>query len=144
MKKFSFLLMYLFVCGLVGCTTEFEGDDNSVVVGDGTTTLSLSIADSMTKVGLGDKDEAGNYSVYWSEGDQISVNGITSSKITIDQENAGAAVFEFDNPDLEKPYKILYPASQNDNVTFAATQNYCAKCFNSFAKIPSMPKRHGA
>ena len=124
MKKFYFLLIALFVCGFMSCTTEFEGDDNSVVIGNGTTTLSLSIADPMTKVGLGDKDETGNYSVYWNEGDQISVNGITSSKITIDQENAGAAVFEFDNPDLEKPYKILYPASQNENVTFAATQNY--------------------
>ncbi len=124
MKKLYFLLVSLSVLGFVGCTTDLEGDENNVVVGDGTTTLSLSIADPMTKVGLGDKDETGGYSVYWNEDDQISVNGVVSSKITIDPENAGAAVFEFNSPDLEKPYKILYPASQNDNVTFAATQNY--------------------
>ena len=124
MKKLYFILVSFLVLGAVGCTTGFEGDDNNVVVGDGTTTLSLSIADPMTKVGLGDKDENGNYSVFWTENDQISVNGITSTGITIDSENPGAALFTFNSPDLEKPYKILYPASQNENVTFAATQNY--------------------
>ncbi|MBR5105095.1 MAG: hypothetical protein IKU93_01525, partial [Alistipes sp.] len=115
MKKLYFLLLSLSVLGFVGCTAGLEGDDN-VVVGNGTTTLSLSIADSMTKVGLGDKDETGNYSAFWNEGDQISVNGVASTNITIDSENPGAAVFEFDNANLETPYKNLYPASTNENV----------------------------
>ena len=124
MKNFKFFLLSLCSFCFVGCITGLEVDDN-IVVGSGTTTLSLSIADSMTKVGLGDKDESGNYSVYWSEGDQISVNGIASTKIVINSENPASAVFEFNSPDLGKPYKILYPASQNGNVTFAAKQNYC-------------------
>ena len=122
MKKLYSLFVLFSVLGFVGCTTNFEEDD--VVVDNGTTTLVLQIADHHTKIALGDKDESGNYSVYWNEDDQISVNGITSTKITINSDNASAAVFEFGDPNLEKPYKILYPASQNDNVTFATTQNY--------------------
>jgi hypothetical protein len=117
MKKLYFILLSLSVLGFVGCTTSLEEDDNIVVEG-GTTTLVLQIADPHTKIALGDKDESGNYSVYWNEDDQISVNGITSTKITINSDNASAAVFEFSDPNLEKPYKILYPASQNNNVTF--------------------------
>ena len=124
MKKLYFLLVSLLAMAFVGCTEGLEGEENNVVVGDGITKLSLSIADPMTKVGLGDKDETGNYSVYWNEEDQISVNGVASTKININPENPSAAVFEFGDPNLETPYKILYPASQNNNVTFAATQNY--------------------
>lgn len=124
MKKLYFLLIALFVCGFISCTTEFESGDNNVVVGNGITTLSLSIADPMTKVALGDKDEMGEYSVYWNAEDQISVNGVASTSITINSENPGAASFEFSSAVLDSPYKILYPASQNNNVTFATTQNY--------------------
>ncbi len=122
MKKLYSLLVLFSVLGFVGCTTNFEEDN--VVVGNGTTTLVLQIADPHTKVALGEKGEDGEYSVYWNEEDQISVNGVASSKIIINSENPGAASFEFSSATLQNPYKILYPASSSDNVTFAATQNY--------------------
>ena len=124
MKNFYFLLMSLLVLGFVGCTEGFDEAENNVVVDNGVTTLVLQIADPHTKVALGDKDDEGNYSVYWNEDDQISVNGSASTKLVIDAENPGAASFEFGSATLTPPFKILYPASQNDNVTFAATQNY--------------------
>ena len=117
------LLVLLSVLGFVGCVASLE-EDNNIIAGNGTTTLSLSIADSKTKVGLGDKDGSGNYAVYWNEGDQISVNGVSSTKTTINPENPGSASFDFSGATLDLPYRVLYPASQSNNVTFAATQNY--------------------
>lgn len=125
MKNYSFSLLLLLVWGFVGCTAGIDemGNDN-VLVGNGTTTISLTIADPHTKVSLGDKDESGNYAVYWNENDQISVNGVASTKIVVDSENPSSALFEIGSSDLMPPYKILYPASTSDNVTFAATQSY--------------------
>ena len=124
MRNLYFILISLIVLSFVGCTESLDEIENNVVVGNDTTTLVLQIADSHTKVALGDKDETGNYSVCWNEDDQISVNGSASTKIVINAENPGSASFEFDGATLTTPYKILYPASQTDNVTFAATQNY--------------------
>lgn len=96
-----------------------------MIVGNGETTLVLQIANPQTKVALGDKNGNGNYSVYWNEDDQISVNGQPSVEIMIDLENPSAAGFKFgESVILQTPYKILYPASADDNVTFVATQNY--------------------
>ena len=130
MKKYFSLAVIALAVTLVGCTGYVDnGSNGDVVLDGGTTTLTLSISDPISKVTLGDKAENGIYSVYWNEDDQISINGTSSVKIFINSDNQSAASFDFGSTLLQTPYKILYPASTNDNVIFVATQNYCEGSF---------------
>ena len=61
------------------CTTDAT-EDLGVAVG-GQTTLTISLEESRTQ--LGEKAD-GIYPLYWSEGDQLSVNGVASAALTAD------------------------------------------------------------
>ena len=111
----------------VGCTTDI----NELGAGSPmTTTLTVAVK-APTKVALGEQDGNGSYSATWSEGDKISVNGYISEEAVINPENPGSAQFELKDAILNYPYNILYPASTNNVVTFAAEQNYVAGSFES-------------
>ena len=114
---------------MIGCATDVV--EESVNTIPGTTVLSVNIADSYSRVHLGDKGEDGQYSVAWSAGDRISVNGYTSEEVVINPNNAGAAQFEVRNAILDYPYNVLYPASANGLVSFPAQQNYLAGSFEA-------------
>lgn len=86
---------------------------------------------SPSRVVLGDKDANGGYSATWSAGDKISVNGYISEEAVISEENGGLAQFEIKNAVLNYPYNVLYPASANSVVNFAAEQNYVEGSFES-------------
>lgn len=125
---FSFLLIAL-VLGLMGCTSHLE--EEQIGNNFGSSTLTVSLSSPTTKIALGDKDSAGKYRVYWSEGDRVSVNGYISEEAVISPTNAASAQFEIKGIALNYPYNILYPASESNSVVFATTQNYCQGTFES-------------
>ena len=103
------------------CTTDAT-NDLGVAVG-GQTTITVSLEESRTQ--LGEKVD-GVYPLYWSEGDQISVNGVASAAL-----NAGgnaSATFTFEGT-INHPYNVVYPASSANEVTFLAQQEYVAGSF---------------
>ena len=110
------------------CTTDAT-EDLGVKVG-GQTEIVLSLEESRTQ--LGEKaDEL--YPLYWSEGDQIAVNGVASAALTAEQAGGAGAVFTFDAV-LTRPLSIIYPASaEAGSVTFLANQEYKVGTFASGA-----------
>ena len=111
---------------LVGCSTDTT-NNGEAVVGDGATTLTLSI--QSTRTSLGDK-VGDNYPVYWSEGDKIAVNGVASSEAVIKAENRSVATFKIESA-LATPYHITYPYSEgvSPKVVFPAEQVYTEGTF---------------
>ena len=99
----------------VACTTDATEDLG--VNGLGQTKIVLSLEESRTQLG----EKAGDlYPVYWSEGDQISVNGVASNALTAAQ--AGLPVAEFTVNGTHDTFNIAYPAAAENQVLFAATQ----------------------
>ena len=103
-------------------------------------TVELPSDDSVTpssaslKTSLGELVD-GKRKVYWCEGDQININGVTSSTMTL-SDDGKTATFEF-NADLEHPYSVLYPAEMYKDaqtITLPATQ---AAADNTFAEDSS-------
>ena len=89
-----------------GCQTDNTSDnmDDSVVVADGKTIVSIEMPQTRTYLG----EKQGNiYPVYWSEGDKIAINDVLSSNITINDENPASAKFTFDGV-LNYPYYITH------------------------------------
>ncbi|MBQ5647912.1 MAG: hypothetical protein IIV16_02170, partial [Alistipes sp.] len=134
MKKFAKILsavvagMFAFSC--VTDTTE----DLGVNVGEtGATEFTVSLEESRTQ--LGDRDAEGKYPLYWSEGDQIAINGNVSEPLTADNEGSASALFRFGKALLTPPYCVVYPAQEGESegtvfpVTFAATQPYTVGTF---------------
>ena len=103
------------------CTTDATEDLGVAVVGK--TTITLSLEESRTQ--LGEKVD-GIYPLYWSEGDQISVNGVVSNALT--EGGNTNATFTLDGV-LDYPYNVVYPANSKNEVTFLASQSYTAGTF---------------
>ncbi len=111
---------------LAGCTNEFNEVD--FVPADGKTSVTIGLND--TRTSLGELNE-GVRKVYWSKGDQIAINGVTSAEAKIAEDNAGLATFDFEGV-LEYPYSVLYPAEMykdNATITLPASQKYTAGSF---------------
>ena len=121
MKTFTRLFMAV-VAGMLAfsCVTDTT-EDLGVNLGEGqSTTLTLSLDESRTYIG----GENGNeYPMYWSEGDQISVNGHTSSPLTAKDINGNSATFTIPAV-LEGNYCVTYPAAPAGQVKFAAEQTH--------------------
>ena len=97
------------------CTTDVTEDLG--VNGLGQTTITLSLESSRTQLG----EKVGDlYPVYWSEGDQISVNGVASNALTAEQ--AGSSVAAFTVSGTHNTFNIAYPAAEANQVLFAANQ----------------------
>ena len=107
----------------LACTTDVTEDLGVAVVGK--TTITLSLEESRTQLG---EKAGGVYPLYWSEGDQLSVNGVASAALTADQAGAASTQFTFDGL-LDYPYSVIYPASATNEVTFLAQQSYVAGTF---------------
>ncbi len=118
-----FLLSFLVaILAFVGCTTEniTDGSDSDIIVANGKTTLKVTIPGTRTYLG---EKQGDSYPMYWENDDQLCVNNILSSTITINPNNPSSAEFKFDS-ELELPYYISYydneEAALFGNISYAA------------------------
>lgn len=103
--------------GAIACSNELEYQNDSRTV------LTLELPGT-TKTVLGDAQD-GVRPVLWCKGDKISVNGVASQALEI-EENVPTASFVFEK-ELSAPYSIIYPASMVKDaatVTLPAGQKY--------------------
>lgn len=113
---------------LAGCNKEFQSPE--IVITDARTTLEVGIAPAATKTYMGDAAE-GERKVYWSNGDQVAVNGIASDALAGVEEASASAQFTFQSV-LDTPYNVLYPASayvDDSQINLPAVQDWDASGF---------------
>lgn len=104
------------VLAAAGCAKEIEGEMQVPEQQEdeaGTMMIGAELSDSpdvddVTKTLISDNGDK-TYSVFWADGDQILVNGVTSSNIDIDKNNKKSASFTLGVVDA--PYCAVYPAS---------------------------------
>lgn len=109
------------LCLAAGCAKEIVPSGNELV-----TELTAGVAPTKTVLD-GSK-------VYWTSGDQINVNGVTSAELAIDAPSA-TATFTFKGV-LNTPYKAVFPASiykDENTVTMPSEQGYSETSFHSQA-----------
>lgn len=91
--------------GAIACSNELEYQNDSRTV------LTVELPGT-TKTVLGDAQD-GVRPVLWCKGDKISVNGVASQALAI-EENVPTASFVFEK-ELTAPYSIIYPATMVKN-----------------------------
>ena len=103
MKNLAKIFMaVVLLAGITSCVQDTTVDGG---IFQPTTELTISVADA-NRTALGAKTDEGTYPVYWSNGDKVSVNGISSAALAV-AEGATEQVkglFTF-NGDLVAPYK---------------------------------------
>ncbi len=125
MKKAGLLLAAISTL-IVGCQQDFTTDSN---IGGGSA-LTVSLAQTRTSLG---KKCGDTYPVYWSIGDKISVNGVASAEVEIDNEERSRARFSVPS-ELRHPLYITYPHCESTTanshiVEFSAEQTYTEGSF---------------
>lgn len=142
------------VLAVAGCAKEIEGEIQVPEQQEdeaGTMVIGAELSDSpdvddVTKTLISDNGDK-TYSVFWAEGDQILVNGETSTNIDIDPDNKKSASFTL--PVVKAPYCAVYPAGlyvkdsyktvKEDStvieITIPSTQTYVENGFDPNAAI---------
>lgn len=142
------------VLAVAGCAKEIEGEmqvpeqqeDEAGTMVIGAELSDYPDADDVTKTLISDNGDK-TYSVFWAEGDQILVNGETSTNIDIDPDNKKSASFTL--PVVDAPYCAVYPAGlyvkdsyktvKEDStvieITIPSTQTYVENGFDPNAAI---------
>lgn len=142
------------VLAVAGCAKKIEGEiqvpeqqeDEAGTMVIGAELSDSPDADNVTKTLISDNGDK-TYSVFWAEGDQILVNGQTSTNIDIDPDNKKSASFTL--PVVDAPYCAVYPAGlyvkdsyktvKEDStvieITIPSTQKYVEKGFDQNAAI---------
>lgn len=142
------------VLAAAGCAKEIEGEIQAPEQQEdeaGTMVIGAELSDSpdvddVTKTLISDNGDK-TYSVFWAEGDQILVNGETSTNIDIDPDNKKSASFTL--PVVDAPYSAVYPAGlyvkdsyktvKEDStvieITIPSTQTYVENGFDPNAAI---------
>lgn len=142
------------VLAAAGCAKEIEGEiqapeqpeDEAGTMVIGAELSESPDADDVTKTLISDNGDK-TYSVFWDKGDQILVNGETSTNIDIDPDNKKSASFTL--PVVDAPYCAVYPAGlyvkdsyktvKEDStvieITIPSTQKYVEKGFDPNAAI---------
>ena len=123
MKKNAILWMLAVVAVAFSCTTDATHDLGVGLGNDGgLTEVTLSLEESRTQLG----EKAGEvYPLLWSEGDQISINGVASTALSASEAGAASATFSVAGS-LQKPYCIAYPAAAAGQVLFADKQAHAS------------------
>ena len=88
MKNFTKIFMAIVALMAFSCTTDTTEDLSVPGANEGLTSITLSLEEARTQ--LGDEVD-GIYPLLWSEGDQISVNGIASGALAADGAGFAAA-----------------------------------------------------
>ena len=155
MKRiFDFMTAAAVVLAAAGCAKEIEGEiqapeqpeDEAGTMVIGAELSESPDADDVTKTLISDNGDK-TYSVFWDKGDQILVNGETSTNIDIDPDNKKSASFTL--PVVDAPYCAVYPAGlyvkdsyktvKEDStvieITIPSTQKYVEKGFDPDAAI---------
>lgn len=155
MKRiFDFMTAAAVVLAVAGCAKEIEGEiqapeqqeDEAGTMVIGAELSDYPDADDVTKTLISDNGDK-TYSVFWAEGDQILVNGETSTNIDIDPDNKKSASFTL--PVVDAPYCAVYPAGlyvkdsyktvKEDStvieITIPSTQTYVENGFDPNAAI---------
>lgn len=139
---------------VAGCAKEIEGEmqvpeqqeDEAGTMVIGAELSDSPDADDVTKTLISDNGDK-TYSVFWADGDQILVNGETSTNIDIDPDNKKSASFTL--PVVDAPYCAVYPAGlyvkdsyktvKEDStvieITIPSTQTYVENGFDPNAAI---------
>ena len=115
MKNLTKIFVAVVALFALSCTTDATNDLGANVAGQ--TTLTLSLDATRTHIA---NEVNGVYPMYWSEGDQISVNGVASAALTAAQAGKTSAVFTVDG--VHTTYNVAYPAAAEGQVLFAAEQ----------------------
>ena len=76
--------------------------------------LEITISDKIESKTLA-TDEGETYSITWTGTEKVSVNGVESQSITVDDKNPKCAVFTFNK--VEAPYASVYPAEACKSVS---------------------------
>ena len=121
MKNFTKILLAVVAVVAFSCTTDTT-QDLGVGLGNngGLTEITLSLEASRTQLG----EKAGDlYPLQWSEGDQISVNGVESNALSAEDVGKTTATFSVAGTPA-KPYCIAYPAAPAGQVLFADKQTH--------------------
>ena len=137
MKQFlTTFLTLLPVVLAISCSLEeeFPADDKM-----SERSIRISVASAGTKTVLGEESD-GKIPVYWSEGDRIAVNGVSSSPLG---EASMASVADFKVRNVSPPYHVIYPASayageEGDSkvkLDIPVSQDYVPGSFGSGADI---------
>ena len=109
MKKFAKIFTAIAVAfAAYSCVTDAT-EDLGVQLGGGEVNPSITISLEESRVQLGEKAD-GIYPLYWSNGDQIAVNGVASSELINVEDNATQAIFSFSS--IEYPLNIVFPAAE--------------------------------
>ena len=155
MKRiFDFMTAAAIVLAAAGCAKEIEGEiqvpeqqeDEAGTMVIGAELSDSPDADDVTKTLISDNGDK-TYSVFWDKGDQILVNGETSTNIDIEPDNKKSASFTL--PVVDAPYCAVYPASlyvsdsyktvKEDStvieITIPSTQTYVENGFDPNAAI---------
>ena len=120
MKNLARFLLAVVAMVAVACTTDTTDCSTIQTDGAGVTKISLSLEESRTQLGVKGEDF---YPLYWSEGDQISINGVASNALTAEEAGSAKATFTVAGA-LQTPYCIAYPAATNGKVLFAENQTH--------------------
>ena len=131
MKNFTKIFTAIAVAFTAYSCVANATDELGIQVGNNETqttiTLSFEELAELTRVQLGSK--AGDiYPLYWSNGDQIAVNGLKSNELVGVKANATTANFSF--PSIQYPLNIVFPATAGGAVdgcypiTIPSVQNY--------------------
>ena len=122
MKARYFSLLAVAVL-LASCAKEALTEKPEITTGK--TVLTVGVA-PQTMVSMGPADAQGHRQLFWSDGDQIAVNGVTSAALENVEAECTSVDFTFDDP-LTTPYNVLYPASiytDATHVTLPSSQKY--------------------
>ena len=115
MKNLTRLLVAVVALAAVSCATDAT-QDLGVNLSEKTT---LNLSWEKVRTQLGEKVD-GAYPLYWSEGDQISVNGVASEPLTEEQSGKSSATFTVEGEFAS--FNVAYPAAEEGQVLFAEKQ----------------------
>ena len=133
MKRIALIFTMIVSLVAFSCVTDTTQEIDTSVGGVDQTTIALSLESSRTHI-VGKVGEV--YPLYWSAGDKIAINGVTSEALTEEAHGKTVASFVL-NGELTYPYNLTYPAPAEgvvaaegkQAVTFLAVQNYKAGTF---------------